>query len=483
MNQTTPSAPEGTAHARQNFSLNVIKGIALFGLLATSIWSFGGFTNNERTFFKTGTHGLNYYLLSVISSLLEGKMSSLLAIAYGAGILAFFKKKDHPVSFPATDTYIRSQFWLMLFGLLNAFLLLWPGDILFPFAVVGVLIFVFTRMNSRSLFIAAILCTLVYSGKLYWNYADDKKAYGKYLDVKKVEARFKQDSLARAKKDSLARPTDSLLLKDWMVKKKQDDSIAKKRDTLTKLQQSDKGAWEGLVKGLKFDSAATKAENKAMRTTYGKVWGHVKGRAQQNESIQLYKTGIWEIGSMMFLGMALLGIGFFSSRFSSSRYFILGAVCLLAGAGLSWFRIHFEVIRLTDYLSYIKGRSLPFNFFLPIERGLLALGYASLLIWLIRMNVLSFIWKGFAKAGKMALTNYLLQSLFCTFFFYGYGFSYFGRLSQWELYFVVAEIMLVQVVFSVFWLRAYEMGPVEWLWRCLVYRKWLPNRKPITDPS
>ncbi len=477
MNQTPSTTPEANVLTRQNFSLNVLKGMALFGLLVTSIWSLGGFTINERTYFKTGTHGGNYYLLSVVSSLFEGKMNALLAIAFGAGIIIFFRKKQDPGSISKVDVYIRSLFWLLFFGLLNAFLVLWPGDILFPFAIAGILIFVFARMNSRNLFIAAIFCTLIYSGKLYWNYADDKESYSKFLAVTNIEAKFKQDSLARAKKDSVNKPADSLLIRGWMIKKKLDDSLVKKRDTLTKLQQNDKGAWEGLLKGLKFDSATTKAENKSMREGYARVWDHVKARAQQNESIQFYRTGIWEAVSMMFLGMALFSIGFFSSRFSSSRYFMIAAISLLIGAGLSWFRIHFDVVRLWDYQFYIKTRSLPYNFFLPFERGLMALGYTSLLMWLLRMNVFQFLLKAFAKAGKIALTNYILQSVICSFFFYGYGFGYFGRLSQWELYFVVAEIMLIQIVFSIFWLRNYESGPLEWLWRCLVYRKWLPNRK------
>ncbi len=64
MNQTS-TTPEENLSARQNYFLNVIKGLAIFGLLLTTIWVFGGFANNERTYYKTGTHGGNYYLLSV----------------------------------------------------------------------------------------------------------------------------------------------------------------------------------------------------------------------------------------------------------------------------------------------------------------------------------------------------------------------------------------------------------------------------------
>ncbi|MBK7561230.1 MAG: DUF418 domain-containing protein [Chitinophagaceae bacterium] len=181
--------------------------------------------------------------------------------------------------------------------------------------------------------------------------------------------------------------------------------------------------------------------------------------------------------------MALLGIGFFSSRFSSSTYFIIALLTIASGLALAWFRIHMNDIRIADYEKYIQKRAIPYDQFFPIERILMATGYASLVIWLLRMNILKWLWRALAATGRMAFTNYILQSVICTFIFYGYGFGYFGRLSQLELYFIVAEITLVQVVFSVFWMRYYTMGPLEWLWRCLIYRKWLPLNKQSTLSS
>ena len=89
---------------------------------------------------------------------------------------------------------------------------------------------------------------------------------------------------------------------------------------------------------------------------------------------------------------------------------------------------------------------------------------------------LAFIWKAFAAAGRLALTNYLVQTLICTFFFYGYGMGYYGRFTQVQLYYFVAEVLIAQVVFSVLWLRHYQYGPVEWLWRCLSSGKRISNR-------
>ncbi|MGB5028256.1 MAG: DUF418 domain-containing protein [Chitinophagaceae bacterium] len=479
-----PSTPSGTApdqvianepgNLSRLFSLDVLRGIALLGILVISIWEFGGFTSNEQTFFRQGTHGGNYKLLSIVSILFEGKMRALFALVFGAGIILFMQKKEHPAPLAAPDAYIRRQIWLIIFGVFNAFVLLWPGDILFQYGVVGILLFAFWRMPARGLLIAAILCTLIYCGKQYWNYADDKKDYKKFLAVTAVEKKFKQDSTARAKKDSFDRTKDTVLLKDTLAKNKLMDSLARKNDTLTKKQAGEKGRWEGMIKELKYDSSKTVAENKAIRASYGKVWKHLMQRSQNKESNWLYRTGVWDISSMMLLGMALLGFGFFNHRMASSRYLLIAVLALAIGFTLAWFRIHFQSIKLADYARYIEKYPVPFNQFFPIERMLLATGYASLVMVLLRSKFLNWLWQALAATGKMALTNYIMQTIICTFFFYGYGFGYFGRLQQWQLYFMVAEIALVQIVFSVFWLRYFTMGPLEWLWRCLIYRKWLP---------
>jgi uncharacterized protein len=489
----TPSTPPDTVPEQvvaapdnkfsQLFSLDVLRGVALFGVLVISIWEFGGFTTNEQLLYHNGTHGGNYKLMTAVSLLFEGKMLSLLAMVFGAGVLLFLQKKEHPVAISNADAYIRRMMWLMGFGIVNAFLLLCPGDVLFPYGVMGILLFAFTRMKAKGFFIAAIVCTLIYCGKQYWNYADDRKDYRKYTAVMKVENKFKADSSSRAKKDSIDRTKDTVLLKDTLLKNKLADSLAKKNDTLTKKQAGEKETWEGTVKGLKYDSATTKATNKMMRARWSKVAHSLMPESQQKEAAWLYRIGIWDIGSLMFLGMALLSIGFFSSRFASSKYLVIALLSIAAGLALAWLRVHWQCIKLVDYANYIDKRAIPYNQFYPLERILMATGYASLILWLLRMKIFNWVWKALAAVGRMALTNYISQTIICTFFFYGYGFGYFGRLQQWELYFMVAEIALVQIVFSVFWLRYYNTGPLEWLWHCLVYRKWLPNKKPITKDN
>jgi uncharacterized protein len=471
--------PELHANTSRIFSMDVLRGIALLGILVISVWEFGGFTVNKQTFFRTGTHGGNYNLLSIISILFEGKMRALFALLFGAGIILFIAKKDHPSAVPVPDLYIRRMLWLMLFGIFNAVILLWPGDILFHYAVLGILLFPLWRMSGKSLFIGAIIVTLIYCGKQYWNYADDKKTYKKFLAVSAVEKKFvSADTITKQKIDSLLKiqsndPLSNKLVNDPLL-------VRHKNDTLTKEQAGDKKAWEGLVKGLKYDSTADKTVNKKMHSTsYGKTWDHLLPATQNKESYWLYRTGLWDIGSMMLLGMALLGFGFFN-RFSVKKYLLIAIPCIIAGLLLAWFRNHYLAIKLADYPKYIDKNFIPFNQFFPIERFLLVTGYAGLIMALLRINFLNWLWQALAATGRMAFTNYFMQTIICTIVFYGYGMGYFGRLSQAKLYFMVAEVSLIQIVFSVIWLRHFTMGPVEWLWRYLIYRKKLPFKKTET---
>jgi uncharacterized protein len=76
----------------------------------------------------------------------------------------------------------------------------------------------------------------------------------------------------------------------------------------------------------------------------------------------------------------------------------------------------------------------------------------------------------------MALTNYLMQSVLCTWVFYGHGLGLIGRLSRVEQMGVVAVVWAVQLALSPWWLWHFRFGPAEWLWRSLTYGRPQPWR-------
>jgi uncharacterized protein len=76
----------------------------------------------------------------------------------------------------------------------------------------------------------------------------------------------------------------------------------------------------------------------------------------------------------------------------------------------------------------------------------------------------------------MALTNYVMHSVICSFVFTGYGLAMYGRWERHQVYYLVAGIWILQLIVSPLWLARYRFGPVEWLWRSLTYWKRQPLR-------
>ncbi len=464
-------------------SLDVIRGIAVLGGLFISIWILGGFSANQQNGLLIKSKGFDYRLFGTVDILLNGKMRALIAIIFGASMILFLSKENQKNQLGSADLFIRRQLWLIISGLINALIFLWSGDMLFHLGIMGILLFPFVRLSKRGLLIAAIVVTFIYSGKNYWQYADDRKVYKKYLAVMAVEKKISKDSVDKAIKDSLIKKEG----KDTLLKEQKKDTLLQKKDTLTKQQKDDKGAWEGIVAGMKYDPKKDDGGKKAMRSvSYGKLWNHLLRSTQAKEAQWTYRTGVWDFASMILLGMALFKFRFFNSSYSRQRYLLMAIAGLTIGVLLAWFRLHSNQIALKDYAKFIENNRLPYSIFFPFERGFMALGYASLVLSMTGTTALNRLWRGFACAGQMALTNYLVQSIICTLFFTGFGMGYFGRLNQWQLYFFVAEICLVQFVFSILWLRYFQFGPAEWIWRCLTYRRWLPNSIPkpaITESS
>lgn len=94
----------------------------------------------------------------------------------------------------------------------------------------------------------------------------------------------------------------------------------------------------------------------------------------------------------------------------------------------------------------------------------------------------------FAPYGRMALTNYLLQSLIGTSLFYGWGL---GRIGEWPVRYLLLAgvgIATAQIIFSRVWLKRYYYGPCEWLWRTLTLRRRVMLRRhkepaPAANPA
>jgi uncharacterized protein len=112
----------------------------------------------------------------------------------------------------------------------------------------------------------------------------------------------------------------------------------------------------------------------------------------------------------------------------------------------------------------------------------LALFYASTVALLcLNRNT---IFRVFAPVGQLALTNYLSQSVICCLIFMNYGLGLYGQVGPTILTGIGLCIFTFQIIFSHWWLRHYNFGPMEWLWRSLTYREWQTLKKtPVSTLS
>jgi uncharacterized protein len=105
----------------------------------------------------------------------------------------------------------------------------------------------------------------------------------------------------------------------------------------------------------------------------------------------------------------------------------------------------------------------------PLYWGSLAMAWSYLLLF-PQGGLGGRLGSGLADLGRMALTNYLLQSLLCMGLFYGTGMALFGQVQRWQLLVLSLGVALLQFFLSRAWLDRFERGPVEWLWRRASYR-------------
>lgn len=107
--------------------------------------------------------------------------------------------------------------------------------------------------------------------------------------------------------------------------------------------------------------------------------------------------------------------------------------------------------------------------------GVVPLGLAYAATFALLWPTASAALRVFAAPGRMALTNYLLQSVLAIVIFHGVGFGLIGRIPAWTVYAIVVAVFTAQVLFSRLWLAHFEQGPMEWLWRLGTYGRRTPH--------
>ncbi len=181
----------------------------------------------------------------------------------------------------------------------------------------------------------------------------------------------------------------------------------------------------------------------------------------------------WRAGGLMLVGMALYKWRVLTGERSGQFYTWLAVL----GLGLGWVLVGYGVdqnFAANWTMEAARFGGYQYNYWGSL---LVSVGYIGIIMRLCQLPVFAPVMDVLGAVGRMALTNYLLQTLICTTIFYGHGLGLFGQMERIGQVGVVLGVWVFQLVVSPLWLRYFRFGPAEWLWRSLTYWRLQPIKK------
>lgn len=417
--------------------LDSLRGIAILGILLMNIPGFGFPENRSSDPSIFNETGINYKTWYIIEWAFAGTQRALFSMLFGAGILLFISRLEKRMNGMEPAIYFfRRQMWLLAFGLFNAFVLLWFWDILYAYAIFGMLLFVFHRKSAKTLFILAFVSLGLMTARENVNLYRNKKVITKGELVAKIDT---------------------------------------SQTKLSSKQHEDLAALNGL-KEESTQESKLKEYNKELAAVGGNYASLYKVQSDKSAHVELYYTYYlaWDLTLFMFLGMAFFKTGILTGNASAKVYWLLCIAGLGLGLLLSYYNQ--KAVVNTHFNGYEYAKSVSFNFY-QVQRMLRSLGFFGLIMLLYKSGWFKWLFVLFRPVGQMAFTNYLMQSFIGALFFYGIGLNYFGKLERYELYIYMGIVWIIEIIWSHAWLRYFRFGPLEWLWRSLTYWKKQPFKK------
>jgi uncharacterized protein len=422
-------------------SLDTVRGVALFGILLMNILGFG--YGRGPTEFRDfgGVWDANLWSWFITDTFFEGTQRTIFSLLFGAGVILLTSSAvKRAGDLDIADVYYRRTIWLIAFGMIHAYVLLWDGDILYYYGIAGLFLFPLRNLAPRRLIGIGVAGLLILSAVYTY---DAQKIAGKhsaYTEAQQIMAGGGEQTDER--KEAVE-------------------------------------AWEEVLKD--FNPPAEKIQKQIGYHT-GSYWGlfvHHAPDIAGSHSRDTYRYMFLDAFAVMVIGMALMKLGVFTLARPTRFYWTMVFVGYGIGVPLSLHEsfgiidANFDILALAgNWSTYDLGR---------LSNGL---GHLGVLLLFCRSGRLMWLQRSLAAVGRMALTNYIMHSVICAFVFLGVGFGLYGSLERYQLYYVVVAIWIFQLIVSPIWLRHFRFGPLEWVWRSLTYMKKQPMRRaPQVDPG
>ena len=403
--KTTP-----TTKSERIISLDILRGFAILGILVMNIQNFSMIKAAYMNPTAYGDFtGINKLVWAISHILADSKFMTIFSILFGAGIVLFTERlKAKGIN--SIRLHYRRTFWLLVIGLIHAYLL-WYGDILVSYALVGFWVVLMRKKKPKTLFIVGFVLVLVASLIFLLT--------GIAIPYMPEEARLD-------------------ILEGWLPTT---ETISREINLYT-------------------DSFSNQFEIR------------VPDSLAIQTSAFLFFIG-WRVSGLMLIGMGLYKLGILSAKRSKLFYIKITLIGLILG---------YSIVGLGLFKNLAHNFSAEYSFFIGSQFNywgsiLVSIGYIGLVILLLKSFKKGIVANSLQAVGQTALSNYLIQTIICTFIFYGHGFALYGRVERWQQILIVFGIWTLQLIISPIWIKKFKFGPFEWLWRSLTYWKFQAWRR------
>lgn len=404
-----------TASSERADILDILRGIALLGICVANYPMFALYIFQPlevRAAWPTAgmDHVLEYFHFIFI----DGKFYSLFSLLFGIGFSIIYLRNSQNGT-AGLWLFYRRLLILIVIGLAHL-LLLWEGDILLLYALIGMLLPLFRRVSDRKLLLLWVF--LILSPLLF--------------DLLKVLSdnrwNLSNPAFKIAVQISTLHGITEANFSTWIV------DHTRYEDLLLYNRSGIFWRYQGLL------------DNNRIPKVLGMfLLGLYAGRKLIFKNLEENSAIIKKIRNWGF------GIGF--------------------PASLVYASMELDDNRLPHPMGLVD------TLFYALSVVPLSLAYTTTIcLWYLKP-----VWKQnlkrFAAPGRMALTNYLMQTVFAIAIFYGMGLGLGAKTGLVYVVIIALVVFCFQVWFSRFWIDHFRYGPMEWLWRCLTYGKWLPIKK------
>lgn len=375
---------------------------------------------------------------ALVQIFLEGTQRCLLEFLFGAGMMVMAAKAmapDGPVA--VADLYYRRNLWLLGFGLIDIFVLLWPGDILHIYALSALFLFPFRTLGPRWLLALGLIFATATAVPSAFEYGARADLVAKVAVAHQHQAAHQPVTKA-----------DKAALADWK----------------TRLDKRKPGTEE--LKLAKQDRKA-RGPGGSFTAYASDLWGawfYLVGKGS-------IVFGVVEAFSTMLIGIALWKWRVIQGGRSARFYLVLMLAAYGFGITARWLGVQeqltFAPVPKTIWITYEYARIA------------MALGHLALVNLAIKSAAGRAFFTPFKAAGRMAFSLYFLEQIIGIFILFApFGLGLWGKFGWAALAEIAAAVFVFGLMFANIWMRFFVAGPLEWAWRSLAYLQWQPFLRP-----